>query len=52
MIEKIIEAPPILIINIDELDNRGIKIEHEITVCGSKYMLYAINSYNNIHSTV
>ena len=52
MIEKIIEAPPILIINIDELDNRGIKIEHEITVCDFKYMLYAINSYNNFHSTV
>ena len=52
MIEKIIEAPTILIINIDELDNRGIKIEHEITVCDFKYMLYAINSYNNFHSTV
>ena len=52
MIEKIIEAPLILIINIDELDNRGIKIEHEITVCDFKYMLYAINSYDNMHSTV
>ena len=52
MTESIIKAPPILIINIDELDYRGIQIEHEIKVCNSKYYLYAINSYTDIHSTM
>ena len=52
MTESIIKAPPILIINIDELDSRGIQIEHEIKVCNSKYYLYAINSYTDFHSTM
>ncbi len=52
MTESIIKAPPILIINIDELDYRGIQIEHEIKVCNSKYYLYAINSYTDFHSTM
>ena len=52
MTENIIKTPPILIINIDELDNRGINIDDELIVCNSKYLLYAINSYTNSHSTV
>ncbi len=52
MEESIIESSSILIINIDNVDSRGFKIEHKIKILDNQYELYAINSYNDHHSTL
>lgn len=52
MEESIIESSSILIINIDGVDSRGFKIEHKIQILDNQYELYAINSYNDYHSTL
>ncbi len=52
MEESIIESSSILIINIDNVDSRGFKIEHKINILDNQYELYAINSYNDHHSTL
>ena len=48
--EKIIESSSILIINIDNVDERGFTIEYKIKVCNHEYQLYAINLYTDAHS--
>ena len=50
MEENIIKVPSILIINVDDLDKRGFKIEHRINICKNEFDLYAINSYTDYHS--
>ena len=50
MEESIIKVSSILIINIDNLVQRGIKFEHRINICNKEFDLYAINSYTDYHS--
>ena len=50
MEENIIKVSSILIINVDDLDKRGFKIEHRINICKNEFDLYAINSYTDYHS--
>ena len=50
MEENIIKVSSILIINVDNLDKRGFKIEHRINICKNEFDLYAINSYTDYHS--
>lgn len=45
MEESIIEISSILLINIDNLDQRGVKFEYSINICECEFDLYAINSY-------
>ena len=52
MEENITKLSSILIINVDDLDKRGFKIEHKINIFKNEFDLFPLNSYTDYLSKI